>query len=117
MNIRSVPIALALIALAGFALNRAAFTAPTTLSLGFAEVQAPLGLMMLIVTGVVSALFLFYIAFMLAGALMETRRSTKELNVQRDLAERAEASRFRDLRGLLGGTPARRSTERRTAAG
>jgi uncharacterized integral membrane protein len=88
MNIRSVLIALALMLLAVFALlNWAAFTAPTTLSVGFAEVQAPLGLIMLIVTGVVSALFLLYIVFMLAGALMETRRSTKELNAQRDLAD------------------------------
>jgi uncharacterized integral membrane protein len=68
MNIRSVLIALALMLLAVFALlNWAAFTAPTTLSVGFADVQAPLGLIMLIVTGVVSALFLLYIVFMLAA--------------------------------------------------
>jgi uncharacterized integral membrane protein len=104
MNIRSVLIALALMLLAVFALlNWAAFTAPTTLSVGFAEVQAPLGLIMLIVTGVVSALFLLYIVFMLAGALMETRRSTKELNAQRDLADKAEASRFSELRSFLEG--------------
>lgn len=102
MNIRSVLIALALMLLAVFALlNWAAFTAPTTLSVGFAEVQAPLGLIMLIVTGVVSALFLLYIVIMLAGALMETRRSTKELNAQRDLADKAEASRFSELRSFL----------------
>ena len=116
MNIRSVLIALALMLLAVFALlNWAAFTAPTTLSVGFAEVQAPLGLIMLIVTGVVSALFLLYIVFMLAGALMETRRSTKELNAQRDLADKAEASRFSELRSFLEGEL--RKMEAQAAAG
>jgi uncharacterized integral membrane protein len=104
MNLRSVLIALVLIALAVFALlNWTAFTAPTTLTLGFAEVQAPLGLIMLAVTGVVCALFLFYIVFQQAGVIMETRRITKELNAQRELADKAEASRFTEMRAFLEG--------------
>jgi len=102
MNLRSALLVLALIVLALFALlNWTAFTTPTTLSVGFAEVQAPLGLIMLTVTGVVSALFLFYIVVQQAGVIMETRRSTKELNAQRDLADKAEASRFSELRTFL----------------
>jgi uncharacterized integral membrane protein len=104
MNLRTLLIALALIALAVFALlNWSAFTAPTTLSLGFSQVQAPLGLIMLVVTGAVSALFLFYIVFQQAGVIMETRRVTKELNVQRELADKAEASRFTEMRVFLEG--------------
>jgi uncharacterized integral membrane protein len=104
MNLRTLLIGLALIALAVFALlNWSAFTAPTTLSLGFSQVQAPLGLIMLVVTGAVSALFLFYIVFQQAGVIMETRRVTKELNVQRELADKAEASRFTEMRLFLEG--------------
>ena len=102
MNLRSALLVLVLVALALFSLlNWTAFTTPTTLSLGFAEVQAPLGLIMLAVTAVVSALFLFYIVVQQAGVIMETRRNTKELNAQRDLADKAEASRFSELRSFL----------------
>jgi hypothetical protein len=34
---------------------------------------------------------------------METRRVTKELNVQRELADKAEASRFTEMRVFLEG--------------
>jgi uncharacterized integral membrane protein len=102
MTYRSLFIALALAALGVFAaLNWTAFITPTTLNLGFAEVNAPLGLIMLIATGVVAALFLLYIVFQQAGVIMETRRYTKELKSQRDLADSAESSRFTELRGFL----------------
>ena len=102
MTYRSLFIILALAALGVFAaLNWPAFITPTTLSLGFAEVHAPLGLIMLIATGVVAALFLLYIVFQQAGAIMETRRFAKELKSQRDLADSAESSRFTELRGFL----------------
>ena len=59
MNARTLAIAIALFLLAVFALlNWSAFSTPTALTLGFAEVQAPLGLVMLVVTGIVSGLFL-----------------------------------------------------------
>ena len=102
MTYRSLFIILALAALGVFAaLNWPAFITPTTLSLGFAEVHAPLGLIMLIATGVVAALFLLYIVFQQAGAIMETRRFAKELKSQRDLADSAESSRFTELRSFL----------------
>lgn len=102
MTYRSFFIVLALAALALFAaLNWTAFITPTTLNLGFAEVNAPLGLIMLIATGVVAALFLLYIVFQQAGVILETRRYTKELKSQRDLADSAEASRFTELRSYL----------------
>lgn len=102
MTYRSLFIALVLTALGVFAaLNWTAFITPTTLNLGFSEVHAPLGLIMLIATGVVAALFLLYIVFQQAGVIMETRRYAKELKSHRDLADSAESSRFTELRGFL----------------
>src|SRR5574337_747248 len=102
MNLRTLLIALTLAALAVFALlNWAAFTAPTALTLGFADVQAPLGLIMLVATGLVSALFLVYIVLQQAGVILEARRYAKELKAHRELADTAEASRFTELRSFL----------------
>ena len=104
MNLRSAVIAIMLALLGAFTLlNWAAFTAPTTLSLGFAEVQAPLGLIMLVVTAFLCVLFLGYIAFQQAGVIREARRMSKELKTQRELADSAEASRFTELRNYIAG--------------
>ncbi len=102
MNLRSLLIVAALALLATFALlNWAAFTAPTTVSLVFTSVQAPLGLIMLIITGFLIGLFLVYIVFQQAGVILETRRYAKELKNHRELADNAEASRFTEMRGFL----------------
>ena len=102
MTYRALIVIAALAALALFAfLNWSVFNAPTVLNLGFAEVNAPLGLIMLIVTGVVSALFLVYIVLQQAGVILETRRYAKELKGHRELADSAEASRFTELRTYL----------------
>jgi uncharacterized integral membrane protein len=104
MNLRSLSISLVLALLAAFAiLNWAAFTTPTRLSLGFTEVQAPLGLIMLVATGLVSGLFLVYIVFQQAGVILEARRYAKELKAHRDLADKAEASRFTELQSFIEG--------------
>lgn len=102
MNLRSIAVAGALSALAIFTvLNWNAFLVTTTLSLGVAEVQAPLGLIMLAVTAGISGLFLVYILFQQASVMLEARRMTKELQAQRELADHAEASRFTEMRGVL----------------
>jgi uncharacterized integral membrane protein len=102
MNLRALAVLLALALLALFAtLNWAVFTAPTALSLGFTDVQAPLGLVMLVVTAAVSGLFLVYILFQQAGVILDARRYAKELKANRELADSAEASRFTDLRAFL----------------
>ena len=118
MNLRNFLVVAALALLAVFALlNWTAFTAPTTLSLAFTEVQAPLGLIMLVVTGFISGLFLVYILFQQAGVILEARRYAKELNAQRELADKAEASRFTEMRVFLDGElrrlEAQRSSEMR----
>ena len=83
------------------ALNWRAFLAPTTLSLGVAEVQAPLGLIMLALMAVMAALFLAYLVYLQSSVLIEARRHAKELQSQRELADQAEASRFTELRTYL----------------
>jgi uncharacterized integral membrane protein len=104
MNFRALVIAVVVAALGLFALlNWPAFTAPTALNLGFAEVNAPLGLIMLVVSGVLVGLFLVYIVFQQAGVIMEARRYAKELKSHRELADTAEASRFTELRSFLDG--------------
>jgi uncharacterized integral membrane protein len=102
MKFRTIAVTLVLVLLAVFTLlNWMAFITPTSLSLGFAQVQAPLGLIMLVVTGAVSGLFLVYIVFQQAGLILETRRLDKEVRTQRELADQAEASRFTTLRDFV----------------
>jgi len=102
MNIRVIVILVIFGVLAAFvALNLSAFLAPTTLSLVFATVQAPLGLIMLGTIALLSALFLAFVAYLQGSVIMETRRQSRELHAQRELADKAEASRFTELRAYL----------------
>ncbi len=102
MHLRTVLVLLVLGILAAFAAaNWNSFMAPTTLSLLFATVQAPLGLVMLGFTALLTALFLLFIAYLQASLLMDSRRNARELQAQRTLADQAEASRIAELRGYL----------------
>ena len=82
-------------------LNWTAFTTPTQLSLIVTTVQAPLGVLMLILTGAIVAAFLVFLVFLQTTTALEARRLAKELKTQRELADRAEASRFTELRDFL----------------
>ncbi len=102
MKIRTLFLLLGLVAIAAFAaLNWSAFLTPTTLSLGVANVQAPLGLVMLGVLVFVTALFLVFLVYLQTSILLEARRHARELQTHRGLADQAEASRFTELRGFL----------------
>jgi hypothetical protein len=83
------------------AVNWAAFNALTPLSLGVTTVQAPLGLIMLGLTAFLCVLFAVWVIVLQANSLRDARRQTKALQQQRDLADRAEASRFTELRAEL----------------
>jgi hypothetical protein len=83
------------------ALNWSAFIAPTVLSLGFTTVEAPLGLILLAIVGLLTLLFLVYVTYLQSTVLFETRRHSRELQAQRELAEQAEASRFNQLRAFI----------------
>ena len=80
------------------AVNWDVFTALTPISLGVTTVQAPLGLIMLGLIAFLCVLFTVWVIVLQAGSLRDSRRQTKELQAQRDLADRAEASRFTELR-------------------
>lgn len=73
----------------------------TSLSFIFTSVQAPLGLILLAITALLTVLFLAYIVTLQTSVILETRRLGKELQSQRKLAEQAEASRFTELRHYL----------------
>jgi len=106
MNLRAfaLTLVLAFVLLAAFAiLNWPAMTAPSTLSLGFADVSAPLGMVMLVFAAAISGLFVVYIVLLQASVIVESRRLTKDVKTQRELADTAEASRFTELRTLLEG--------------
>lgn len=83
------------------ALNWSAFIAPTALSVGFTTVEAPLGLILLAIVGLLTLLFLVYVTYLQSTVLFETRRHSRELHAQRELAEQAEASRFNQLRAFI----------------
>jgi uncharacterized integral membrane protein len=82
-------------------LNWQAFTTSTTLWLLFARVQAPLGLVMLGICGLLTVLFLLYVAYVQTTAILEARRYARELQAQRQVADGAEASRIAELRGVV----------------
>lgn len=83
------------------ALNWSAFMAPAKLSLVITSVEAPLGVVMLVILAVVVLLLTAYMALWQGKVIVETRRHAKELQAQRALAEKAEESRFTELRTAL----------------
>ena len=102
MYLRTLLISLVLGVVVVFALlNWSVFTAPTALSIGFTTVEAPLGLILLGAIGALTLLFLIYLVYLQATALMESRQYSRELKNQRELADRAEESRFTELRSSL----------------
>ena len=102
MRTRTLLLLVVLIAIGVFAaINWTAIVAPTTLSLLVTDVQAPLGLIMLGVTALVTLLFLLFVVYLQTSAHLDTRRHTRELQGQRELADKAEASRFTELRAFL----------------
>jgi len=102
MKLINLLILITLVALAVFAsLNWPAIITPEPLNLAFANVEAPLGLILLAVTGALTLLFLAFVVYMQSSTLMTRRRLNKDLAAQRDLADKAEASRIAELRTFL----------------
>lgn len=102
MNSRTIILLLISIVIAALAvLNWNTLVTPTTVSLGVTEIQAPLGAIMLGLTILLCVFFLAYVLTLHGSVLMETRRHVKEMSSQRDLADKAELSRFTELRQFL----------------
>jgi hypothetical protein len=99
MRARLVYIILAALVVGGIAaLNWPEVTRTTHLNFGIAAADAPLGAILF------GAFLLTLLVFLVSSVVMESRnlivwnRHNRELQAQRDLAERAESSRFTDLR-------------------
>jgi hypothetical protein len=102
MRIRSLFLLLVLTLIGAFtALNWQVFLANSPVSLGVATVYAPLGLVMLGLLFFVVVYFLVYVLYLQSTVMFDARRHAKELQTNRELADKAEASRFTELRGFL----------------
>lgn len=102
MRTRTIVLIVAIVLMAGFAaLNMDEFTRSSLLSLGFTTVQAPLGLVMLMLLVAALLVFLATTLYIQSTHLIETRQTSRELHAQRELADKAEASRFTELRNYL----------------
>ncbi|WP_309678100.1 hypothetical protein [Polaromonas sp.] len=102
MRARTVLFIIAIAVVAAFvALNVDEFTRISVLSLGFTTIQVSLGLVMLLLLVVATVVFLASTLYMQSSNLIETRKYARELNTQRELADKAEASRFTELRNYL----------------
>jgi uncharacterized integral membrane protein len=107
---------LVVLAVAGFAVqNWPEITRSTNLTFGVLQTQAPLGLILLTLVGVLLIAYLASTASLRTQSLMESRRHARDLHAQRELAEKAEASRFTELRAALD-THLRESRQRDSAA-
>ena len=110
MSLRTLFFFLICAAIATFVgVNWTEMNRPTELSLIFTQITAPLGLVMVGLMGLLFLVFVGVMAFTQGTVLMETRRHARELAAQRELADKAEASRFTDLRQHLDQEVARLS--------
>ena len=112
MNARAILLLVVFAVLAIFvALNWTSFMAPTSLSLLFATVHAPLGLVLLGFIALLSALFLAFATYLQGTALVDARRHSRELEALRELADKAEASRLHGLQAQLDAVMASVATQ------
>jgi hypothetical protein len=82
-------------------LNWPEFTRAEPLSFGLFTATVPVGVTMLVILAVVLTAFLVTSAIQESRYLLDHRRHARALHAQRELAEKAEASRFTDLRTQL----------------
>ena len=105
MYLRTLLIMLVLGALILFAaINWTAYVSPFKLSVVFTTVEAPLGLVLLGIAGLLTLLFLIYIVFLQSSSLLESRRQARELQkvaLQNENAQAALMAKLEELeRGL-----------------
>lgn len=102
MRARLLFLIVAIVAVAAFsAQNWAEIMRSAPLNFGPLVMAAPLGLILLSLLGLMLLVYLISSATHRTQHLMESRQHAKVLQTQRDLAEKAEASRFTDLRQVL----------------
>lgn len=103
MKIRTFLLVIGLTVIIAFvALNWSAIMTSTTLSLGVATVQAPLGFLMLTLLSLFSLLFLAFFIYSRTSGLFKERQHSKEMQATQELADNSETSRITELREFLG---------------
>ena len=104
MHLRHLALSLVAILIGLFAaLNWAVISQSTTLNLGLMQVQGPLGVVLLGLTALLAVVFVVYVLYMQTAMLFDSRRQAKDMEVQRNLADQAELSRFTELRAYMQG--------------
>ena len=99
MRSRFVLLVVAILLIAGFAaLNWGEIIRPTSVWFGPFMADAPLGAILLGLLALAVVVFALSAASMRTQTLLESRHHYKELEAQRLLADKAEASRFTELR-------------------
>lgn len=117
MRARLLFIVLAGVVVAGLAaLNWGEVTRTSRLNFGLILTDAPLAGILLAILAVTLVVFLVSSAIQESRNLIAWNRHSKELQAQRDLADKAEASRFTDLRQHIDST-LRESRQRDALAG
>ena len=87
MQLRNILLIFILSVLVIFAaINWSAIVEPTSISLIFTTVQAPLGLILLTITALLAVFFLTFVVYMQSSILMERQRLSRDLETQRQLA-------------------------------
>ncbi|ANT65353.1 MULTISPECIES: hypothetical protein [Prosthecochloris] len=85
------------------ALNWQLFAQSGAVNFVLYRVEAPLGLIMLAIVGIMSVLYTFFIGRLELASLLQERKQSKALEEARDLAARSEKSRITELEANLGG--------------
>lgn len=102
MRSRFALLVVAILLIAGFAaLNWGEIIRPTTVWFGPFMAEAPLAAILLGLLALAVVIFALSAGAMRTQGLLESRHHYKELEAQRALADKAEASRFTDLRQHL----------------
>ena len=102
MRTRSILLMLGIVLMTAFvALNLEEFNRLSLLSLGFTSLQAPLAMIMLMALAAALLIFLLFSAYAKSAYLIDNRRTARELKAQRELADKAETSRFTELQQYL----------------
>lgn len=96
-----VSLIVAAVAFVLLALNWGAVVAPGDFSLGFAAVQAPLGLITLVLMVLLVVLLLVMVVSVRTSASRTASHHSRELEASRTLANQAESSRLTELRAYL----------------
>jgi uncharacterized integral membrane protein len=102
MRIKTTLLIIGIAIVAAFtAINIDEFTRVSVLSVGVSTVQLPLGLVLLGLLIVALVGFLISTVFIESANLIQTRKYARDLEVQRNLADKAESSRFIELQRAM----------------